>query len=82
MILIDLEVPVMKKKYDFQLDENIPIRDIAVQMRDMICLQEQCGMLGNTNPLTLWESEKKRLLPGNKTALECGVKTGDHLLLI
>lgn len=82
MILIDLEVPVMKKKYDFQIDENIPIQEIAVQMRDMICIQEQCGILGSTEDLTLWDKKRKRVLPRNATVLDCELKTGDSFLLI
>ena len=48
MILVDVEVPVMGKTYDVQIDETVPVKEIAGQIRDMICLQEQCGILGGT----------------------------------
>ena len=46
MILVDVEVPVMGKTYDVQIDETVPVKEIAGQIRDMICLQEQCVFLG------------------------------------
>ena len=54
MILVDVEVPVMGKTYDVQIDETVPVKEIAGQIRDMICLQEQCGILGGQENLTLW----------------------------
>ena len=52
MILVDVEVPVMGKTYDVQIDETVPVKEIAGQIRDMICLQEQCGILGGQENLT------------------------------
>ena len=70
MILVDVEVPVMGKTYDVQIDETVPVKEIAGQIRDMICLQEQCGILGGQENLTLWDVQRQQCLMGEHTAKE------------
>ena len=82
MILVDVEVTVMGKIYDVQLDETVQIKEIALQIRDMICLQEQCGILSAQESLTLWDMKKQSCLDDTKTAKECGITTGMHLMLV
>lgn len=82
MILVDVEAPVMGKTYDFQIDGGIPVNIVARQMRDMICMKEQCDYCGNEDSLTLWDIRGERLMPGDKTADECGIITGMSLMLV
>jgi len=70
VILVDVEVPVMGKTYDVQIDETVPVKEIAGQIRDMICLQEQCGILGGQENLTLWDVQRQQCLMGEHTAKE------------
>lgn len=79
MILVDVEVPVMGKTYDVQIDETVPVKEIAGQIRDMICLQEQCGILGGQENLTLWDVQRQQCLMGEHTAKEYEITTGQGL---
>lgn len=79
MILVDVEVPVMGKTYDVQIDETVPVKEIAGQIRDMICLQEQCGILGGQENLTLWDVQRQQCLMGEHTAKEYEITTGTRL---
>ena len=76
MILVDVEVPVMGKTYDVQIDETVPVKEIAGQIRDMICLQEQCGILGGQ------DVQRQQCLMGEHTAKEYEITTGTRLMLV
>lgn len=82
MILVDIEVPVMGQTYDFQVDEYITLGAVIVEMKDMICTKEQCLSIGSEEELTLWDMERRVRLPLNRTAKECGLLTGAHLILV
>ena len=82
MVMVNIDVPVMGKSYDFQIEENVPLSDIVYQVRDTICLQEQCGIWGDGHDLTLWDAERKVRLSLDRTAGEYGIRTGMHLILV
>ena len=82
MILIDIEVPVMSKKYNFQVDETALIGDVLIQIKDMICLQEQCIITGNPEELMLWDKGKKMQLSLEGALGDYEIKTGSRLLLV
>ena len=78
MVMVNIDVPVMGKSYDFQIEENVPLSDIVYQVRDTICLQEQCGIWGDGHDLTLREAR----LSLDRTAGEYGIRTGMRLILV
>ena len=82
MILVDIDVPVMGKRYDFQIDENMQLGMVARQIRDMICLQEQCAFTGKDEDLMLCGPSGRRILPPERTAGDCGITTGMSLVLV
>ena len=82
MILIDIYMPVMNKKYNFQVDESALIGDVLFQIKDMICLQEQCIIAGNPDELMLWDKEKKIQLSLEATLEDYEIKTGSRFLLV
>lgn len=82
MILVDIEVPVMGRTYDFQLDETMTAGAVTSRIASIICIQEQCLLPADGKSITLWDRERRmRLLP-EKTIAEQGIISGSRLLLV
>ena len=44
MIILEVEIPIMGKRYDFQIDEYVPLGEVKKEITDMICRKEQCPL--------------------------------------
>lgn len=82
MLTVEIEVPVMGKQYDFRIDENVPLSEVKVELAEMICQKEQCILQGEAGSLSMWDVQKASKLMENRTALENGLRTGSHILLV
>lgn len=81
MIIVEIEVPIMGKKYDFQIDENVPLYEVKEEVAEMICRKEQCMLRGNLQRMLIWTHEGKEL-PQKYCAQENGLRTGSQILLV
>ena len=82
MIIVDIEVPMLGKKYDFQIDEHVRLGDVKIEIIDMICRKEQYMVKGNMERLLIWNKETGMRLSEKYTAQEVGLVTGSCLLCI
>lgn len=82
MILVDIFVPGIDKNYDFQLNETIIISAVIEEIGEMISQKEQLDIMGDIDDLQLCDRRKEVLLPKNKTLAECGIMTGESLILV
>lgn len=82
MILVDIFVPGIDKNYDFQLNETIIISVVIEEIGEMISQKEQLDIMGDIDDLQLCDRRKEVLLPKNKTLAECGIMTGESLILV
>lgn len=82
MILVDIFVPGIDKNYDFQLNETIIISAVIEEIGEMISQKEQLDIMGDIDDLQLCDRKKQVLLPKNKTLAECGIMTGESLILV
>lgn len=82
MILVEIEVPVMEKTYDFQIDENSQIYKVIQEVENMICIKEQFPLGGNRGVATLWDAKSRQRIPMDKTAGEVGIKNGWKLIFV
>ncbi|MDD2980437.1 MAG: hypothetical protein PHN80_10735 [Hespellia sp.] len=82
MILVDIDVPMMGIKYDFQMEETALLTDVIEEVRDMICQKEQCFLSGDGGRLLLWNMENGQKLSPERTVSENHLLTGSHLMLI
>ena len=82
MIIVDVEIPMLGKKYDFQIDEYAPLTEVKKEIVDMICRKEQCMVKGDVEKLLIWDKETGRCLLEYQTAQEVGLITGSRLLCI
>lgn len=82
MIIVDIEVPVMGKRYDFQIDECVPLCEVKEEVVEMICQKEQCRLFGEENRLLMWNAQSGKRLDQAQSAQENGLMTGSRILLV
>jgi UDP-N-acetylmuramate-alanine ligase len=82
MILVDIFVTSLDKSYDFQLNDNVKVETIIEEISEMVCQKERMKVVGDTSGLMLCDMFAHKVLEKDKTLLECGVYTGNKLMLI
>lgn len=82
MILVDIYVPSVDNTYDFRLDEEAYVYAIVEEVGELIGQKEHSQAAGDMENLMLCAVKDKRILPKDSTLAECGVRTGDSLLLV
>lgn len=81
MILIDIEACAFNEVYDFHIDETVLVSSVVEEIDEIITQREQCVPVKSHDNMLLF-TQDGRLLPSNLTLNQCGVKTGDKLILI
>lgn len=82
MITVDIYVPSVNRVYDFELDENVQIGNIIDEISGLIEQKEHCVLAGNRAELALCLREGSMILPAGMTLAECGVRTGNSMILV
>ena len=84
MILTQIEVPVLCTAYDYALDENLPAGLLIGEI--LKTLEKKAGREEENDwdeaGFVLCSIEKKQVIPSSETLRECGVRNGEHLILI
>ena len=82
MILVDVNVPAADMTYDFQLDENSLISDMAEEIAEMVSAYQQKNLDKQNSTPMLCSYESRQVLEGSRTLSEYGIKTGSKLLFV
>jgi len=82
MILVDIYVPSVDNTYDFQLDEDSYVYAVIEEIGELIGQKEHCQIIGDMENLMLCALKDKQILPKDSTLAECGVRTGNSLILV
>lgn len=82
MISVDIYVPSLDRKYDFNLDENTKVRIIIEEIIEMVEQKEHTELSGNAQALMLCDRLRQRGLPKDETLRSCGIFNGSSLLLV
>ena len=82
MILVDLEVPSMRKCYQFRLEETCAVETLIMEMAEMICQKEHCGLIQGEDSLELYSMEKGDVLNKGKTLAQLQIREADRLILL
>lgn len=82
MILVDVEVPILNKVYDFELDENVFIADLEEEIANMISMTERNIEFDEENELLLYNVSNHQLLLSTNTLAFYDIKSGSRLLFI
>lgn len=80
-MILEVEVPVLGKKYDFQIDEDAPLWDVKEEIVEMICSKEQCMPEGDIDRMLLFLPDG-RMLCQELSARESSLLTGDRILMV
>ena len=81
MILVDIYVPSLDAVYDFQLDENTPVKAVTTEIGEMLGKKFKVPARSESR-FVLCSFEQKNILPGEKTLHMCGIRNGSRLLLV
>lgn len=81
MIIVEVEIPIMGKRYDFQIDENVPLYEVKEEIIEMICRKEQCLFEGDVERMLIWTRDGRRLSQEN-SAKENGLRTGSQIMVV
>ena len=76
MILVEVQVPVLNRRYDFELDEESLVADLTELIR------EKEGLTGKTEKHCFYVWEQERILREDETLEQQGVRNGNILYLI
>lgn len=82
MILVDITVPGVDNTYDFKIDENVEIRFIIEDIVQLICQKEKTLLNDNNDSFLLCSYKDQRGLDKTMTLRDCGINSGDKLLLV
>lgn len=82
MVMVDIYVPSVNSVYDFQFDENTPVCNIIDEVSELIEQKERCAVVGSREDLVLCLRNSRQILPMYKTLAECGVRTGNSMILV
>lgn len=82
MIIVDVEVPSLERKYQFSVEEQVPVDTLIAELAEIICQKEQCVLKGELGELCLCSGEQKRILSRYATLAQQGVVNADWLMLV
>ena len=82
MILINVYFIEMGCAYDFKVDVNAPVFQIAEDIISMITLKEHVTLSKEAGLFLLCSKTKRRALDSAKTLHENGISSEDDLILV
>ncbi|MBQ8596385.1 MAG: hypothetical protein IJ409_01215 [Lachnospiraceae bacterium] len=83
MVMVDVEVPALDRIYDFELDEEVDVRELTDTMVLLIVQNEKPGFEAKgQEELHLYALRQGKVLNSRMTLKQQGVQSGDGLVLI
>lgn len=82
MIIVDVNIPVVNKDYDFSINEKAPIRLVIEELSEMIAQKEGCSAIKKPEGFILCNSDNQTILDADKTLEAYGIGNGGRLILI
>lgn len=80
-VLISLKSPMVDTVYDFRISINMKIQTVIQQMLN--CLEQQgLNTAVNSNQENILLCTATHILPKEKTIRQCGIQSGDILVLV
>jgi len=82
MLLLEVKVPALCGRYDFELEESARIEVLIQEIVAVICQTEHCQYNKGVQPLRLYSQELERQLLPEEILGTCGVRSGQSLVLV
>ncbi|MBE6707687.1 MAG: hypothetical protein E7578_00410 [Ruminococcaceae bacterium] len=79
MITVMIHSVMFDADYEFCLDSNTAVGELADEIGEVICQKEQCRLSGDPEQFMLYSLERKCVIDPGATLRDYGVKTGDTL---
>lgn len=81
MVIVEIEVPAISRKFDFRLPSTGKIRDIVAEIARVLEIT-QGNILFDTEALLLCDRDTGRVLDPGMTVAELQIKDGSMLMLL
>lgn len=81
MILVEVTVPVLNRKYDFELDETVKVGLLTDEILEMLCRKEKRAMPDKMDAFCLSDLSLGTVLDPEATLREYGIRDGGQLIL-
>ena len=82
MILVEVYVPVIDEKDDFELDENVPVSQVTAEMVEMLSKKTKSKLPDRLDTFLLCSMETEEILDPRKTLYESGIQDGQTLMIV
>lgn len=82
MIIVEVYVPVLEERNDFELDENVPVADIIGELTEMLSKKTKSSLPESSQDFALYSMENRAPLHRNRSLYENGVRDGHTLCLV
>ncbi len=82
MIMVEVQIPVLDRKYDFKLDEYAEISVLIEEIVEMVCIKEQNTIGGDEKQLMLFDINTACVLEKFENLHNYGIRNGDRLILV
>ena len=82
MIIVDIIVESLDNTFDFKLDDDVVISKIIEDICEVLSQKEKCKPAIHTETLILCKYSSGYILPQNMTLRDCGIVSGDKLMLV
>lgn len=82
MILVEVYVPAVDERFDFELDENAEISRIVHDLCEILGKKMKNPVPDHTDAFMLCSLDQNTALPGQSTLHQCRIGDGSRLLLV
>lgn len=82
MILVEIAVPSLGSRYDFELEETAPVSQLTREVIEIICQKEHLQSFEKASPFELYDQDTACRLNGTGSLQQNNVKSGHRLLLL
>ncbi len=82
MLLLEIKVPALCGRYDFELEESASIEVLIQEIVAVICQKEHCQCFESSQGHWLYSQELERQLVPSEVLGTCGVRNGQSLILL
>ncbi|MGN0377372.1 MAG: EsaB/YukD family protein [Suilimivivens sp.] len=81
MIFLDVQVPLINKIYDFELDEEMPVSELVQKVTGIIAEKEEMEYEPQTK-MYLYAMGNETILNESYSLKQQGIRGGERLVLI
>lgn len=82
MVLVELVVPALGQRYDFDLDEKVRVEVLLPEMAEIIAQKEHCTFGNTIEQMSLYSVTRQCRLAMDVTVYQNGVIHGEKLMLL